>query len=106
MLQVQAKPLYTAVSPGEEGGQVVKHAPQREQQRLVRFDVEVELQPRFETVWRLIETQAKRTQAQQLVKVQLDLGTEAPGQCITRQRQYLVKLMQPHAGERFSGVLR
>lgn len=106
VLQMQAEALHATVSPGQKCSKVVEHAPQREQQRLVRFDVEVEFQPGFETVGWLVEVQPQVAQAEQLVEVQLHLGRKAPGQGIAGQGQYLAQLVQAHAGKRFSRLCR
>ncbi|MNH07179.1 hypothetical protein D3C79_665670 [compost metagenome] len=106
MLKVQAEALHAAIAPGQERAKVIEHSAQWEQQRLVRFNVKVQLQTRFEAVRRLVESQPQATQAEQLVQVQLDLGRKAFGQGIARQGHDLAELAQPHAGKGLGGLLR
>ena len=99
VLQVQAETLHAAIPTCKKRRQVVDQPAQGEQQRLVRFDIEVQLQPRLEPIRRLVERQPQGAQAEQLVQVQLHVGGEAPGQGIAWQRQNVAEPAQAHAGE-------
>jgi len=60
MLQIQGETLHAAVAAGQVGGEVGGQAPQREQQRLVGFDVEVQFQAFIEHIRWLVEVQRER----------------------------------------------
>lgn len=97
VLQVQDEALHTAVAPGEEGGEVRGEAAQGEQQRLVRFHLEVELDARIELIRRQVAVQGHGAAPLQFVQVLQHPCGEALGQGLAGQRQDLLHAPQPHA---------
>ncbi|MNY34425.1 hypothetical protein D3C86_1687630 [compost metagenome] len=84
MLQVQGEALHAAVASGKEGGQVGGQPAQREQQCLMRLDLEVQLDAFIEPVRRHIAVQGQRTLAEQGIQMLLHLCREAPRQGVAR----------------------
>src|SRR5690606_844054 len=100
VLEVKDEALHTAVSPRQIGGQVSGQAAQREEQRLVRLDFEIQLDARLEHIRRPVELQGQRTLAKQRIQLNQHVGRKAFGQAVAGQGEHLRQAAHSHAGER------
>ncbi len=97
MLQMQGETLYAAVAPGQKQGQIGNQALEGEQQGLMRFDVEIQLDTHIEKVRRRVALQRHRALADQCVEMLQDAGRKTSRQGVARQSQYLPHVAQAHA---------
>ncbi|MCY1216071.1 hypothetical protein D9M72_279330 [compost metagenome] len=103
VFQMEGEALHAAVTAGEERGQVGGETAQGEQQCLVGFHLEVQLDAQVELIRRPIALQRQGTLAQQGVEVLQYFARKAPGQRLPGQRQHLFQMPQAHAGEGSGG---